>query len=247
MTSASAYGPIQSGASAAERSECLRYLESSEVDYFLKNLVKEVISVNPEDPIVYAANFFRRIRDCKFVLSRDLSFIRESHYNRGCFVVCVKDAFSKFPTDSDVTLFEFSSFLELLFRGFGVSTIEIFAAALEPSVKDEESTRYKIVHLQYSLYFWIVYEFWLQEISEICEVKNNRKYVDLVNIINWVKSQRSQFVCPSKEIVVSVLNEMLYRGETDLSFRRLRNFFFLSSALHDDLCLKLPKQSVATS
>ena len=43
------------------KDECLSYLNSLEIEYFLTTLVKEVLNVSPDDPVAYAAHFFHKV------------------------------------------------------------------------------------------------------------------------------------------------------------------------------------------
>lgn len=239
---------------ASERFNDLRYLEAVEIEYFLKLLLKEVILISPDDHLAFSATFFRRLRTCQYILGKDLSFIRESHYNRLSFVFCCRDAFSGFSDVKEMSLYEFACFLDLAFPGFNEKSLEEFATVLEPMVQTPTSKTYDFQHLQQSLYFWIVYEKWLHELSGLCkgvdisiDIKATRKVANLATLLKWVNSERYDItLSPSKDLVVKIFTEIFERQvEPEISFDRLKQYLFLNSSLHSDLLSKLPKTPIS--
>jgi len=235
-----------------DKFESLKYLESVEIEYFLRLLLKEVIANNPEDPLGFASLFFRKIRTCQYVLSKDVNFIRESIHNRGSFIVCVMEAFSGFPEGTEMSLFEFSSFLGLTYSGFSIEILQNFASALDPSAVGEalDANKYNLNHLLSSLYFWILYENWLVELEKLSQAKDSTtkkeglKNISLPAVLSWLKSLRyDEGVCgPPRDILTALLNELMeLRGESDMNYDRLRQVFFLNSAIQADILTKIPK------
>ena len=249
----------------AIKDECLNYFESTEIEYFVRTLISEIITRSPEDPIMYAAQFFRKVRLCQHVVSRDLKFIRESQYNRISFVVCVKNAFSGFtagvvPSEtggvkegkSEMTIFELSTFVSLLFEGISVHFVELFAAVLEPSQRNESNislSRFYLSHLLSALYFTVVYECWLNELSGFCEVKNGRKVVDLRNVLVWIDtpayySTKGPDKALFSKFIEEVINSRKAKGDSEISFKRLKRYMFLNETLQNEIMDKLPKEAV---
>ena len=232
------------------KNECLNYLETTEIEYFIRTLISEVMAVNPDDPIIYASQFFRRVRFCQHVLSRDLKFIRESHYNRASFVVCIMNAFSGFleSDGAEMTIFELSSFISLLFQGISVHFVELFAAVLEPSQKHESNislSKFYLSHLLSALYFTVMYENWLNELSAFCEIKNNRKVVDLRSILLWVGTPaylktRGPDKALFSNFVEDTITTRQAKGDGEISFKRLKRYIFLNDAFQRDIVDKLP-------
>ena len=260
-----------SSSSSSISNECLKYFESTEIEYFVRTLISEILTGNPDDPTMYAAQFFRKVRLCQHVVSRDLKFIRESHYNRISFVVCIKNAFSGFLAgdscldvsiepgssksgDAEMTIFEFSSFVSLLFQGISIHFVELFAAVLEPSQRHESNislSTFYISHLLSALYFTVVYENWLNELSAFSEVKNNRKVVELRSILLWIDTPAYHSTRgPDKALFSRLIEELITarqgKGDSEISFKRLKRHMFLDECLQKEIINKLPRAAMWT-
>ena len=234
-----------------ENINIITHVQENEEEVFSKisDLTKEILIYNPEDIYNFSIIFFRKLRSCQHVLSKDLSFIRESKYNRQSFVVCLVEAFSGFPENTEMTIYEFSAFIELSFSGFTVDLLEDFYLFLEPSPIDSltEIKKYKLNHLLSSLYFWIVYENWLNELSSFSKGidigKESKKTVNIPAVLAWADSSRYDLnYAPPKEIIVTLLSGILeFRGESVIYLDKLKQMLFLNTAIQSDILEKLPK------
>lgn len=250
--SSSAISQMVTDSYSKDKVEAARYLEATEIDYFLKVLVREVLTFNPEDPIAFAVNFFRRVRNCTYITNRDLSFIRESQYNRGSFIIVCRAMFAKFPS-LEVTIFDFFNIIDLCFQGFSVQYFSRVAFSLDPVTPGDtpEQAKYNVRHLLSSLEFFIYYESWMNElislVSKSVEVGAEfplvKKSVSLRILKEWAKSLRYELlVGPSKEILLSVADALAEQeSELEIPIESIRRALLLNERVHEELSSKLPK------
>ena len=196
------------------------------------------------------------MKSCQHVVSRDLKFIRESQYNRASFVVCIREAFSGFASDGEMTIYEFSSFIALLFQGFSVHFIEHFAAVLEPTHKSDNPSliKYNISHLQQGLFFTILYENWLNELCAHSDTKTGKKIVDLQGVFQWLKmfqvngstreveSARNSMSTPNCDVLIALVEEFMdIHSDSEMSLNKFKRSLFLNSQLQREIVTRLPR------
>jgi len=240
------------------KSEAAKYLESNEIDYFLKVLVKEVLLQSPEDPISFAMTFFRRVRNCTYITNRDISFIRESRYNRGSFIIICREMFAKL-LQLDFTAYDFFNIIDLCFQGFTVSYISKIVAYLDPSVTSEtlDQYKYRVQHLLCGLEFFIFYENWLNELTGLVSKTSEagvdfpvvKRTIPLRTLRNWVKSLRYDLLSgPNKEIILSLADELAEQfPEADIPVETIRRALILNERVREELSSALPKVAMDTS
>jgi hypothetical protein len=239
------------------------------MDFFLKNLIKDVLTNNPEDPFVYASHYFRKIKLCQHIISKDLKFIRESQYNRASFIVCLRSAFCGFTSAAEMTIFELNSFICVMFTGFSVHYVELFATVLDPTQRHENPNfnKYNLFQLLKALYFTVLYENWLNELSTFTDTKSDRKMINLRDLLQWVKTSSANYnlsyntAVPDKKFIIPLIEEFIDiydnnissressdgngpnaygYGENEMSFQKIKRSFFLNNLLQNEIISKLP-------
>ena len=75
------------------------FLQSSEINFFLRHLFSQAVALRPDDSIDFAMKFFKRIQSCHHVLGADYAYIGATKSNRRAFIFCLIELFQTYAKD----------------------------------------------------------------------------------------------------------------------------------------------------
>jgi len=94
------------------------YLQSSEIDFFIRHLFTQVAAVKPEDSIQFSVDYFKRIQSCHHVLGAEYSFIASCKTNRRAFIFCLMETFQTFSSEEEMSTVEYHQIVEMICPDF---------------------------------------------------------------------------------------------------------------------------------
>jgi hypothetical protein len=220
------------------------YLDSSEINFFIKNLFAQVSILRPEDSVEYAFQYFIKVRSCQNVLGADYGFISGCNKNRRAFVFCLIELFKTFSDDEEMSINECHQIIEMICPNFPTTIMPSVVSSLEVKNANASPPKYRHGDMRVSLYFHIIYDEWLKYIMTVFKEEGSLECLGVFRLNAYIedcrKNKRVNFSQPPQACIDEALTRL---NVQDVSFAMLKKVLFATKATEMDVT-KVSKHTV---
>ena len=220
------------------------YLDSSEINFFIKNLFAQVSMLRPEDSVEYAFQYFIKVRSCQNVLGADYGFISGCNKNRRAFVFCLIELFKTFSDDEEMSINECHQIIEMICPNFPTTIMPSVVSSLEVKNANASPPKYRHGDMRVSLYFHIIYDEWLKYIMTVFKEEGSLECLGVFRLNAYIedcrKNKRVNFSQPPQACIDEALTRL---NVQDVSFAMLKKVLFATRVTEMDVT-KVSKHTV---
>lgn len=224
------------------------YLEASGMDFLMKNLLTSVVSHKPEDPYAFSVQYLSKVKSCHHVIGADLSAVFASSHNRRSFIHFLMEAFQGMPLDEDILAIEFQQLLDFvspeLSKKIPIETI--LCSDVHNNHANVMNTTYKFGYLRVALFFHIIYEEWIEKISQFYIEHATLNCLDIIRVKmlleNFQTSLKYSVCQPSIETIEVAINSVSLNciDKREITIEELKRAFISTPQITEDVCTVSP-------
>jgi hypothetical protein len=214
--------------------------ESTEINFFLKDLMAQSNYLKPMDDFLFAQTYFEKVKSCNHIIGVDYSYILESNYNRRSFVNCLVEIFTGFNEKDELTTLDLFHMIETICPNFPRNIVMDASLAVEATSTDPTTKKFYFGELSTAVYLHIIYDEWLK-LMEIFFKEENTLGIATSSrlkfqVLEFSTSFSLSFFQPPSDLVNIVVDSItLYNNTNDIKFDDFRRAFCSNNTIASEL------------
>jgi hypothetical protein len=162
------------------------YLGACDVNFFLRNLLLQIGSMKEHEIHEYSENYFRNIMLCNHVIGKDFEYIMSCRYNKRAFVYNLLKATQNFDKHVDFSPSDYFQIIDLICLNFPKKIVLEASHHINPKYGSGTSATYNHWEIRNAVCFYIIYQDWIDTITQPFLVENSPTYMNLIQFRNII-------------------------------------------------------------